>query len=100
MIAADTVPAGKTGYLLYAFTTLAGRTNADAVCRLQSREVGDVFQVQEEFALQGNGNTYVAREYPTPKGPYPEMTDIFLEADADTNNTGVAGGWGILYVDN
>ena len=54
----------------------------------------------ERIRILGAGNTYVQRVYPTPKGPYSEMTDLFLEADADTNSTGVAGGWGILYVDN
>lgn len=101
MIAADTIPAGKTGYFIRAFTTLSGRTKASSIARIRIRQVNDFFHVQEEFAMQGDGNTYIPREYfPILKGPYPEMSDIFIEADTDTSTTSVAGGWQILYVDN
>jgi len=100
MIAADTVPAGKTGYLFDMFGALSGKTNADAIMRLQAREVGDVFQVQEQWAVQGTGTTHSPRVYTLPKGPYREMTDIFIEASADTNSTGIAAGWAMLLVDN
>ena len=100
MIAADTIPAGKTGYIIRVFASLSGKTNADAVVRWKVREVNDSFQTQEEFALQGNGTTFAERNYDTPKGPYQEMSDIFVEASADTNSTGVSAAWSILYVDD
>lgn len=100
MIAADTIPAGKTGYFLEWFASLSGKTNANVNIRLRTAAVGDVSQVQEEFSIMGAGTSFSPRPFIIPKGGYPEMTDIVAEADSDANSTGVAAGWGMLLVNN
>ncbi len=100
MICAYTVPAGYTAYLTRWFVTLAGKTNADAVARFRRRPFGEVFQTKEEVAIQGNGNSAMNRSYAPYNGPITEKTDMFVEASADTNNTGIAAGFDLILVDN
>ena len=64
-----------------------------------TRPANDVFQVQEEFSLQGAGSSYVHRSYTIPKNHIPERTDIKIMADTDTNSTGVASGFDIVLLD-
>jgi hypothetical protein len=100
MICADTIPAGKTGHFITWFGSLSGKVNANCSLRLKVRPVGDVFQVQEEASVMSSGNSALPRVYPIPKGGFKEMNDITIEADSDTNSTGIAAGWAMLYVDN
>jgi len=100
MIACDTIPAGKTGYIVEWFGTLSGKTSANCDFRIKTRPVNDVFQVQEEASVMGAGNSSMPRPFMSPKGSYPPMTDIFIEADTDTNNTSISAGWTLLLVDN
>lgn len=100
MIAAYTIPLAKTGWLFSWFAGLAGKTQANCNVRLRMRPSGEVFQVKEEFSITGAGSSYVQREFSLPKGPFSALTDIFVEADTDSNNTGVAAGFDILMLDD
>jgi len=100
MIACDTVPAGKSAHIDSWFASLAGKTTANMDVRLLVRKVNDVFQVQEEFALLGAGSSYVQRSFAVPKDSIPEMSDIKVMADTDTNNTAIAAGFDITLIDN
>jgi hypothetical protein len=100
MVACYTIPAGKTGYLLDWFVTLAGRTNADVEARLRERPDGEVFQVKEQVSLQGAGSSSGPRSYTLPKGPFNAKSDILIEASADTNDTVVSAGFSLLLVDD
>jgi len=98
MIAAFTIPAGYRGFFTGWNATLSGSTVGNALVRLCTRPSGQVFQVQEEMALVAAGNSQALREYPTPKGPYDEMTDIFVDATAYANNIGIAAAFDLLLV--
>ena len=100
MIAADTVPAGKTAWILEWFMALAGKTGANVDMRLKVAEVNDVMQVQEEQSLMGAGSSETPRAFKGAVGPYHEMSDILIEASSDTNSTAVAAGFTLLLVDN
>ena len=98
MIAAYTIPAGKTGYIMQWSAGLSGKTNASCNVRLRMRPLNEVFQVKEEFSLQGSGSSYMHRSYTTPKAGLTAKTDIFIEADTDAANTGVAADFGLILV--
>lgn len=100
MIAAYTIPAGKTGYITNWFAGLSGRNNADCQVRLRKRPFGAAFQVTEEISVKGTSTSIFTRNYATPKGPLSEKADIFIESDTDTNNTGVAAGWDMILVED
>ena len=99
MIAAWTVPAGKTAHLLGWYSSFAGAINGDSDIRLLARPDGEVFQVKEERHMSSNGPN-LDRQYQLPKGPYAAKTDIKIMANSDTNNTAVSAGFDFLIVDN
>jgi hypothetical protein len=101
MVALDTVPRGKTGYFINWYGSLSGKTQANASIRIRAKHVGDVYQTQEQQgSLRATGSSYLPVTFEIPKGPYPEMTDISIEANSDTINTSIAAGWTMLFVDN
>lgn len=100
MIAAYTIPAGKTGYFESWFAAFAGKVKSISVVRLNKREQGKSFQVLEEQALMADGSSTFPRDYKTPKNGLVALTDIFVTADSDTANVGIAGGFDLLLVDN
>ena len=98
MIAAYTVPLGKSAYTLSWFCSLSKKTSATVTAHMKARPFGEVFQVKEEFSIGSGGSSYVQRIYSAPVGPYAAKTDIVVEADTDTNNTGVAAGFDLVLV--
>ncbi len=98
MIAAWTVPAGKTAYLASWFASLADKATAECNIRLLWRPFGEVFQTKEEFALMGAGTSYVSRDYKVPK-VISAKADIKIMADSNAANTGVAAGFDLILED-
>ena len=100
MIAAATIPAGKTGYMVFAFASIANKKEAAIALRMKMRALGSVFQVKGELAINARGTGVILRDYKIPQGPIPEKTDIFIEASSGTDNVGIAAGFDIILVDN
>lgn len=100
MIAAYTVPAGKTGYIDTQFATFSGgKKAAYANVRMSVRLFGSVFTIEGEAALHSEGSSSISRirKYPV---KLPEKTDIHLMADTSEINVAVAGAFDILLEDN
>jgi hypothetical protein len=99
MIAAWTVPSAtdRNAFIQAWYASLAGKTSANCNVRLLARPFGECFQVKEEIALMGAGSSYIYRRYDSPKGPFAAKTDIVVEADTDTNNTGLAAGFDLIF---
>lgn len=99
LICTYTVPAGKVAYVTGGFATLARKGNVSSEIKVSVRFPGSVFQVVEWFAVVGPGSSYVNRDFEIPLIGIPTGTDIRVQADVDTNNTGIAAGLEILLVD-
>jgi hypothetical protein len=98
MIAAYTIPAGKTGYLLSWFASQANKVSAYNNVRMLHRPQNQVFQVKEEFALNTNGSSYVQRVYQSPNGPISAKTDMYIAADTSANDVAVSAGFDLVLV--
>ena len=98
MIAAWTIPNGYRAFFTGWTASLSGGANADARIRLWTRPFGEVFQVQEELSIKASGSSQTEREYLTPKGPYSELTDIYIDAIAGANGVGIAASFDLLVV--
>jgi hypothetical protein len=98
MICCYTIPAGKVGYFQSWGASLSGKTIANCNIRLSSRIFGEVFQVRQEVSIMGSGSSSFTRSYPTPKEGLPSRTDMYIEADTDQNNTGIAAFIDLLLV--
>jgi len=98
MIAAYTIPAGKTGYLLSQSAGIANKQAAAVALRMQVRAPGSVFTVQGEAALNSAGTGFIERTFAFPK-QIPEKTDMFIEAEASTT-VAVSAFFDILLIDN
>lgn len=99
LICAYTVPAGKTAYVKSGFASLAKKGGASSEVKVSVRVPGGAFQVVEWFAVDGQGSSYVPRQFNIPLLGVPTGTDIRVEADAESNNSGVAAGLEIYLVD-
>ncbi len=95
-----TVPAGKTAYFLggYVATTKSNATTATFTWR--ARPYGGVFQVKSKIAVIGSGSSSWQYHYSVPV-PLPEKTDIAIKCEeVESNNTGAAGGFDLVLIDN
>lgn len=99
MIAAYTIPAGKTGWIRGWYVATANKIKADHNVRLRARPFGEVFQVKEEISIHAEGTGFIHRIYPTLKGPFAARTDIYVEADSDAANAAVSAGFDLLLMD-
>ena len=98
MITAYTIPAGEDGWILDWGTSLAGKTQADGICKLQSRPTGQVYEVKEQRAISASGSSNQDRTYRTLKDGLPPWTDLYVTVDADTNDTSIAGYLELLMI--
>ena len=100
MIAAYTIPAGKTGYIINWYAALAGTNAANATIRLEARPPGAVYSTKEIWALRSAGTGLADRNYPLPKGPFVAKTDIMVRAFVSANNSEISAGFSVLLVDD
>ena len=99
MIAAFTIPAAKRGLFDSWFAAFAGKVKSISSVRLVMREQGKSKQVLEEQSLMADGSSTFPREYKVPKDSIIALTDIFVEADTDTINVAISGGFDLKLYD-
>ena len=100
MVAAYTVPSGKTAYIDNTFATLSKKGTASSEVKGKVRPFGGVFQVAEWYGVNATGSSYVFRDFENLSRPIPEKSDVVISADSDTNNTGVSAGFSMIIEDN
>ena len=100
MVAAYTVPAGKTAYIDNTFATLAKKGAASSEVKGRVRQLGGVFQTAEWFAVNSTGSSYVYRNFENLSRAIPEKSDIVFSADSSTNDVGIAAGFSMIIQDN
>lgn len=100
MIAAYTVPAGKTAFITSWFACLSRKNNALSQVKMLMRPLDEVFHVKEEFTVAYTGTSYILREYQVPKNSITAKTDIKIMADTSVNNNGVAAGFDLILIDD
>lgn len=98
-IAAYTIPANKEGHITGYFAGLSGKVQANCNVRVRTRHPGEIFVVREEFSISGSGTSYIIREYKVPKNDLSPGVDILIDADTDTNGTGVAAGFDLVTIE-
>jgi len=100
MIAAYTIPAGKTGYLDTLFSTFSGgKKAAYASLQFRVRLYNGIFVVQGEAALHSEGSSNIFRKYDYPVA-LPEKADLHIVANTSSANVGVSAAFDILLEDN
>ena len=101
LMAIYTIPAGKTGYLFNYGVSLSKLTPATALtCSIRVRPFEGVFLVKDRGAAATTGATSYRREFKVPLKLL-EKTDLKIVIDTvSAANTGVAGYFDIILVDN
>lgn len=100
MIAAYTIPAGKTAYVRKLFATFAGgKKAAYSNLKILIRPYGEVFQVNGEASLHSEGSSSLGRdiEYSI---KIAEKSDVHIIADTSEIGISVAAAFDMLLVDN
>ena len=95
-IACYTIPNKQRGLLYDWFASAAKKQTAFSNARIKARPFGGVFQVKEEMSVVTSGSSLVDRGYKLPKNTLGPMTDIYIEADTDTNGMGISGGFSLI----
>ncbi len=98
-IVAYTVPAGKKGYLLKWFASIAKKQAGFSDFRLLFAHFGEPLRVQEEYTVATTGSSMVTRQWLGPKDGIRPRTDIVVVADSSVDNNAVSSGFDILLVD-
>lgn len=94
-----TIPFGKTGYIMSWWGSLTKKQAASSVVVLRAGVLDGMGYVIQVRALNSTGDSGFNYEYKAPR-PIAGGADIWVEADTDTNNIGIASGFEILLVDD
>lgn len=100
MIAAFTIPAGKTGYIIQWFASIAKKQATFSNVRLLVQHPGEPLRVQEEYTIASTGTSFAQRQFEGPKDGLRARTDIVVMADTSVDNSGVSAGFDILLIDD
>ena len=91
-----TVPSGKVGLILGWWGSLSGKVNATVEYYLRAGRINNVGYVQQKRSTIGSSFDY-SFKFPILVG---QGLDIWIECESNTNNTGVSGGFTVLYKDD
>ena len=100
MIAAWSVPRGKTAYFTSWFASMAVKQSGYSIVRLLVSSFGTPFRVAEEISINTDGASYTQRTYEVAKNDLCEFTDVKIIADSSVNGLGVSAGFDLVVVDN
>jgi len=100
LMAAYTIPNGKTGYMRDWYASTAGaKQDSQHSIRLLARPQGQVFQLKHLSNIAVTGTSYIQHSYTEPE-VFAAKTDIEIRMDTDTDVAGVSAGFDIVLVDN
>ena len=88
----------KFGHLHKWWGSLSKKTGAISNLRLRAGTLGGVSFVIQSRSIDNSGKSDFDYKWPTPV-PLPGGVDVWVEADTDTNNTGVSAGMDIISID-
>lgn len=98
LMAVYTIPFGKIGYLTKWWGSLSTKGAASSVVRLKGGTLDGLGYIIQTRSINGTGTSAFDYEYSAPE-IMAQGVDIWVEADSDTNNTGIASGFDILLMD-
>lgn len=99
-VGAWTVPADKKAFATRALISMAGLGNAGVVARLVGQAFGQPFQIRGTYAIGSGRSSNIEVVFDPPAGPFNQKTDIWIEASADSPNTGVSGQFSLIITDD
>ncbi len=96
-----TVPAGKTGYIVNFFLTVAGaKKTAEYQVDFLSRPTGEVFQLKKRHAIQDGGSTSFQHDFVIPE-VFAAKTDIVMRTKtftAGVTGAAIAAGFDLILI--
>lgn len=98
LMAIYSVPFDKNGYITKWWGSLSKKQTAVSTLKLRSGSLDGIGYVLQTRAIDNAGSSEFSYEYPNPR-PIPGGADIWVEADTDTDNTGISSGFEITLVD-
>ncbi|MCK5644393.1 MAG: hypothetical protein KAJ19_26575, partial [Gammaproteobacteria bacterium] len=92
-----TVPFDSVGYIVQWWGSLSKKLSASSVIRLRGGTLDGLGYILQSRAINTSGSSSFDYKYTVPMVAGPGV-DVWVEADTDTNNTGVASGFGIKFI--
>lgn len=99
LMAIFTIPIDKFGHLHKWWGSLSKKQTAVSVLKLRGGVLDGVSFVLQPRAIDNTGSSSFEYDFKTPI-PLPGGVDVWIEADSNANDVGVAAGFDIIMIDN
>lgn len=99
LMAAYTIPADKIGMLVRWWGSMSKKQSASSVVNLRAGQFDKIGYIVQNRSVKSNGSSSFDHTFTVPI-LFPGGSDMWMEADSDTNDIGIAGGFDIVLVDN
>ncbi len=99
LMAVFSCPLNKICYIVKWWGTLSKKQAAVSVMNLRGGEVGGMGYILQMRAVDNGGTSSFNYDYAVPVA-IPGGADVWVEANTDTNDTGVSSGFDMILVDN
>lgn len=97
-MAIDTIPVGKTGFMIEWWGSLSRAVAATSIIHLRIGTLAGISYLIQPRAMNSTGNTGFSHK--NKSHLIPGGTDVWVEANSSANNVGVTAGFDIILVDN
>ena len=98
LMAIDTVNANTVAFITKWWGSLSKKGSADVQLKLHTGLLDGIDYTVQVRSISGSGNSSFEYEFPVPIA-IGAASDIWIEANTDTNNVGVSGGFSLLTQD-
>jgi hypothetical protein len=98
LMAVYTIPSDKVGMLVRWWGSMSKKQSASSVVNLRAGQIDKIGYIVQNRSVKSNGSSAFDHEFKIPI-LFPGGSDMWIEADTDTNAVGFAGGFDIVLID-
>ncbi len=99
LMAVYTIPSDKFGMLVRWWGSMSKKQSASSVVNLRAGQIDKIGYIVQNRSVKSNGSSAFDHKFEIPI-LFPGGSDMWMEADSDTNDIGIAGGFDIVLIDN
>jgi len=98
LMAVYTIPSNRTGMLVRWWGSMSKKQSASSVVNLRAGQLDKIGYIVQNRSVKSNGSSAFDHRFDVPI-LFPGGSDMWIEADSDTNDIGIAGGFDIVLIE-